>query len=69
MLAGMLAFTPLGLGVREVTMAVLLAQVVPAPVATSAALLHRLFSILAELLAALGVLALSARGQGSERSR
>jgi glycosyltransferase 2 family protein len=70
MLAGMFAFTPLGLGVREVTMVVLLAQLVPTPIATSAALLHRLFSVLAELLAAGLVLAVAAIRQGwSGRSR
>lgn len=59
-LAGMLAFTPLGLGVRDALLIVLLAQLVPLSAATSAALIHRFLSVAAELVCAGGVLALSA---------
>jgi uncharacterized membrane protein YbhN (UPF0104 family) len=55
--SGLLAFTPLGAGVREVTLAVLLAYFVPAPVAVLSAVLHRLLSVLAELALAVPFIA------------
>lgn len=55
-LLGLIAVTPLGLGVREVTMTLLLSQIVPAPVAAATAVTHRLVTIVAEVTCAIGVL-------------
>jgi len=60
-LSGLLAVTPLGLGVRDVVLAVALALVIPAPLATAAALLHRLTNVVAEFICAGAVLGLSSR--------
>lgn len=56
MLAGLIAVAPLGLGVRDVVMAVALAHVIPPPIAVTAALLHRFLGVIAEFLCTLAVL-------------
>jgi uncharacterized membrane protein YbhN (UPF0104 family) len=61
-LGGLLAFTPFGLGVRDLLMAVLLAQHLPLPAATAAALLHRLLVVASELVCAAAALLLSGPG-------
>jgi hypothetical protein len=48
-LAGLAALTPFGLGVRDVALTLLLAPHVGLPAATSAALVHRLWTVVAEL--------------------
>jgi len=48
-LAGLVALTPFGLGVRDVALTLLLAPHVGLPAATSAALVHRLWTVVAEL--------------------
>ncbi len=51
-LAGLIAVTPLGVGVRDVTLIILLGQIVPLPEATIISLLHRLLGVVAEFACA-----------------
>ncbi|HLG51854.1 MAG TPA: lysylphosphatidylglycerol synthase domain-containing protein [Chloroflexota bacterium] len=53
---GLAGFTPLGLGVRDVSLTLLLSHAIPLADASIIAILHRLLTILADLFAALGVL-------------
>jgi glycosyltransferase 2 family protein len=55
-LAGLIAVTPLGVGVRDVTLILLLGQIVPLPEATIISLLHRLLGVVAEFVCAGAVL-------------
>jgi glycosyltransferase 2 family protein len=64
-LSGLYALTPFGLGVREAVMALVLAPAVPPVTAASAALLHRLCTVVAELLWGLFALALLRRRRAS----
>jgi uncharacterized membrane protein YbhN (UPF0104 family) len=51
-LAGLIAVTPLGVGVRDVTLILLLGQILPLPEATLVSLLHRLLGVVAEFACA-----------------
>lgn len=59
-------FAPGGIGVREAAMTALLTPYVPEGVAAAIAVLSRLWSIAAELLLALGALALTRRRAGAD---
>lgn len=66
---GLLALTPLGIGVRDVTLALILAQLVSPSVAALAAVLHRIMTVLVELiLAAFFLIPWRAYGRSNKRS-
>ncbi|MGH2458628.1 MAG: hypothetical protein ACRDIY_07150 [Chloroflexota bacterium] len=65
LLSGLVGITPLGMGVREVVLVLILAQVIPIPIATTVAILHRLLTVLAELLC--GGIALAASSRSGTR--